>query len=304
MLLKERIPWKYVLGKIRYELLIILVYTGIIAFLYEDYHIKHFTIPLAVPMILGTVLSLLLAFRSNQSYDRWWEARIIWGAIVNDSRTLTRQLLSFTGNGNVEEPVEVWRRKFIHRQIAWCYSLGQSLRRKDALQGLDRLLSKKELEHLKHYDNKPSAILDLHGRDLVALLQNGWVNEYQQVALDSTLTRLCDSMGKSERIKNTVFPATYSMYIHFAMLFFIVLLPFGFLEVFGYVTIPMVTMIAASFLLIEKMAIHLQDPFENKPTDTPVTTIARGIEKDLKQLLRDQQVTLPELPATEKYYVL
>lgn len=304
MLLKKRIPWQYVLGKIKYELVAIVLYTSVIAFLYANYHIRHITIPLTVPMVLGTVLSLLLAFRSNQAYDRWWEARIIWGAIVNDSRTLVRQLLTFTGNGNVSEEVEWWRKKFVHRQIAWCYSLGQSLRRTDGAQGLDRLLSKKELEYISHYDNKPMALLDLHGRDLAFLSKEGWVNDYQQVALDTTLTKLCDSMGKCERIKNTVFPATYSMYIHFAMLFFIMLLPFGLLEILGYVTIPMVAAIATSFLLIEKMAIHLQDPFESKPTDTPMTTISRNIEKDLKQLLRDQQITLPEMPAAEKFYIL
>lgn len=305
MLLKKRIPWQYVLGKIKYEILLIVLYTAVIAWAYETYPIKHLTIPLAVPMILGTVLSLLLAFRSNQSYDRWWEARIIWGAIVNDSRSLVRQLLTFTGNGNVTEEVEWWRRKFVYRQIGWTYSLGQSLRRLDATQGLENLLSKKELEHIRNYDNKPSSLLDLHGRDLDYLLKQGWINEFQQVALDGTLTRLCDSMGKCERIKNTVFPSTYSMYIHFAMLFFIMLLPFALLDVFGFVTIPMVAAIAASFLLIEKMAIHLQDPFENKPTDTPVTTIARTIEKDLKQLLRDQQVVVPAGPyPAETYYAL
>lgn len=304
MLLKKKIPWQYVLGKIKYELGAIVLYTAVIAFLYENYHIKHISIPLSVPMILGTVLSLLLAFRSNQSYDRWWEARIIWGAIVNDSRTLTRQLLAFTGNGYAIEEVEWFRKKFVQRQIAWCYSLGQSLRRTGSMQDLDRLLSKREIDHLSNYDNVPNAILELHGRDLAYMVKQGWVNDYQQVELDRTLTRLCDSMGKCERIKNTVFPATYSMYIHFAMLFFIMLLPFGLLEIFGYFVIPMVAAIATSFLLIEKMAIHLQDPFENKPTDTPMTTISRNIEKDLKQMLRDQHIKLPEMPVETTYYVL
>jgi putative membrane protein len=91
-------------------------------------------------------------------------------------------------------------------------------------------------------------------------------------------------MGKCERIKNTVFPVTYSLYIHLSLLLFIALLPFGVIEYFGMLEVPLVVAISACFLLIEKMAIHLQDPFENKPTDTPMTAIAKNIEKNLQQL--------------------
>ncbi len=107
--------------------------------------------------------------------------------------------------------------------------------------------------------------------------------------MDQILTRFSDSMGGCERIKNTVFPATYSLYIHFALVLFIAMLPFGLIEFFGIVEIPLVIAIASSLLLIEKMAIHLQDPFENKPTDTPVTTIAKTIERDLRQMLKESQ---------------
>ena len=145
----------------------------------------------------------------------------------------------------------------------------------------------------------------MHGRDINYALEMGWINEYQQVELDRSITRLCDSMGKCERIKNTVFPATYSMYIHFAMNLFIMMVPFGLIEYFGFMEIPVVIAIAASFMLIEKMAIHLQDPFENKPTDTPMTAISKNIEKDLKQMLNDHSI-LEEVAVNPKnaYYVL
>jgi putative membrane protein len=171
--------------------------------------------------------------------------------------------------------------------------------------GLDRLLSKRELEHISRYDNKPVGLQELHAMDLDYAMKQGWINRYQQVQLDSTLTKLCDSMGKCERIKNTIFPATYSLYIHLTLNLFIILLPFGLIEFFGVVEIPLVVAIAASFLLIEKMAIHLQDPFENKPTDTPVTAISRNIEKDLKQMLKDWQVPqAPEVEQAKQFYVL
>ncbi len=284
MLLKTKIPFKYVFGKIKYEIVVIALYAILITVLVQTYDLTHISIPLSVPAILGTVLSLLLGFRSNQAYDRWWEARHIWGAVVNDSRTLARQINSFTPIGYESDAIDDFRRRMIDRQIAWCYSLGRHLRKQNASRGLNKYLDKDELDYVKQMDNVPAALLDMMGRDIQLALEEGWINRFQQVELDRTLSRLCDSMGKCERIKNTVFPITYSLYIHLAMMLFIILLPFGLIQHMGAFEAPLVVAIAACFLLIEKMAIHLQDPFENKPTDTPVTQIAQGIEKTLTQL--------------------
>lgn len=305
MLLKKNIPFRYIFGKIRYELAVILVYTTIIALLHQFDRVLPISIPLAIPALLGTVISLLLGFRSNQAYDRWWEARHIWGAIVNESRTLARQILTFTDVREEGDNVHFFCDRMIRRQIAWCYSLGQNLRGISPVQGLEKYLGKRELESIGNYANVPAALLEQHGRDLKYALENGWINRYQQVELDRTVTRLCEAMGKCERIKNTVFPHTYSLYIHFSLLLFIALLPFGVIEYFGFLEIPLVMAVSASFLLIEKMAIHLQDPFENKPTDTPMTTIARNIERDLRQMIRDKAMPeqVFERPA-RAFYVL
>ncbi len=302
MLLKKNIPIGYVFGKVKIELVIILVYSLAIAVIHEWFLEVPISIPLAVPAVLGTVISLLLGFRSNQAYDRWWEARQVWGAIVNDSRTLARQVLNFTESQYEEDMVHQWRQRMVRRQIAWCYSLGQSLRRMNSVNGLDKYLSKRELDVLSRFNNVPMALLDQHGKDLRRALEEGYINRYQQMEIDKTLTRLCDAMGKCERIKNTVFPSTYSLYIHFSLLLFIAMLPFGVIDYFGFLEVPLVVAISASFLLIEKMAIHLQDPFENKPTDTPMTAIAGTIERDLKQLMHDQD--LPEEKRQEKYYYI
>lgn len=304
MLLKDGVPFKYVFGKIKYEILVISLYTAVITLIHESF--IGFSIPVSVPMVIGTVISLLLGFRSNQAYERWWEARIIWGAIVNDSRTFGRQLLSYITNQIDTDEIRHFQERIIRRQMAWNYALGRSLRKYDAMDGLERYMSRREIEHLSHYDNIPAAILELHSRDVMWAFNQGWINEYQQVEIDKTIGRLCDSMGKCERIKNTVFPSTYSHYIHLAMNFFMMLLPFSLIEFFGYLTIPLVIGIAASFLLIEKMAIHLQDPFENKPTDTPMTTIARNIEKDLRQMLKESYTPVIETEAetSNTFYIL
>lgn len=304
MLLKDKIPASYIFGKIRYELLLMVGYSFLIWFLYTRLDMKEVTIPLSVTAIVGTVLSLLLGFRSNQAYDRWWEARQVWGAIVNDSRSISRQVNTFIHKEYDDEATAQFRARFIKRQIAWTYALGQMLRGKDALSGIDRLLSRSEYEYLNGYSNVPAGILALHGRDLKTALDRGWINRYQQASVDEMITRLCDAQGKCERIKNTVFPVTYSLYIHFSLLLFIGLLPLGLVEHFGIIVVPIVAAIAACFLLIEKMAIHLQDPFENKPTDTPVTTISKNIERDLRQMMHEEEIIIPANQVTESYYVM
>ncbi|SDK27163.1 putative membrane protein [Catalinimonas alkaloidigena] len=299
MLLKKHIPISYVFGKIKYEMIFVSIYAVIIGILDEDFH-EDISVPLSVPMILGTAISLLLAFRSNQAYDRWWEARIIWGAIVNDSRSLTRQALTFVHDPTFSVEVLRWQEQFVKRQMAWCHSLGQALRGLDPIGRCRSLLSAEDLHFIEQHDNKPNALLLLHGRDIRRWLDEGLINAYQHVQLDETLTKLCDSMGKCERIKNTVFPTTYSLYLHLSLYFFVMLLPFGLVDYFGLIEIPLVIAIAAAFFLIEKMAVHLQDPFENKPTDTPVTTIANTIERNLRQMLDDQRPqTTPEV---QTYY--
>ncbi|MES2826983.1 MAG: bestrophin family ion channel [Bacteroidota bacterium] len=287
MLLKENIPVSYVFGKIWKEIAVVTSYAVLIAILYNNFHFTRISIPIAVPTILGTVISLLLAFKSNQAYDRWWEARTLWGAVVNDSRTLTRQLLTFVSSSYESEDARLFCQRMAKRQIAWSYSLGRHLRGQDPLYGLEKFISAEDLIAISAYNNVPMALLELQGDDIRYAYKIGWVNEYQQVELDKTLTRFSNHMGGCERIKNTVFPATYSIYIHLSLVLFIMLLPFGLIEFFGIVEIPLVIAIASSFFLIEKMAIHLQDPFENKPTDTPTSTIAQTIDRDVTQMLKE-----------------
>ncbi|PQJ12792.1 hypothetical protein CJD36_003330 [Flavipsychrobacter stenotrophus] len=308
MLLKDKIPFKYIFGEIKYEVAYVMAYSVLVWALYHNVHVIRISIPLTVPAILGTVISLLLGFRSNQAYDRWWEARHIWGAIVNDSRSLARQVFCFMQEEFESEQLEQLRNRFVKRQIAWTHSLGQNLRGHSPLTGLERFLSRKDIETVSRYTNVPAAILNLHAHDIRDALNSGYINRFQQVELDRTISRLCDSQGKCERIKNTVFPSTYSLYIHFSLLLFICLLPFGFIEIFGILEVLVVTAISACFMLIEKMAIHLQDPFENKPTDTPVTAIAKNIERDLKQMMEDEngraEPAVPVPASTPAFYLM
>ena len=304
MLLKKNIPIKYIFGKIKYEILFVAIYGFAIEIIYKNFNITEISIPMTVPTVLGTIISLLLAFRSNQAYDRWWEARTLWGSIVNDSRSFARQTLTFVDNSYDNEDRSSLRERIIKRQIAWVYSLSKHLRGQNAHETLNNLISEEEKRAVLRLDNTPMALLEQHGNDLRLLLRLGWVNEYQQIAMDETLNRFSNAMGACERIKNTVFPVTYSLYIHMLVILFALLMPFSLIEFFGIFQIPLVVAISASFFLIEKMAIHLQDPFENKPTDTPMTAISKKIDRDLRQLLKDEYAKAPEPGAAPQQNVM
>lgn len=303
MLLEKTLPVTYIIKKIQKDVINVLVISVIFYMLKTHFLEQLPVIPLHLVTILGTSISLILAFRINQSYDRWWEARKIWGAIVNDSRSFIMQISSFISDNNLSNPEHQTRQqKIAHRQIAWCYCLGQSLRDTDPLANMQNYLSKDDLEYIGKHNNKPNALLMLHANDVKHLYNSRIINHVQQIQLDSTIMRLCDSMGKCERIKSTVFPRTYSLIVHFFIYMFVVVLSLGLLETVGWYEIPILTVIASVFFLIEKTAIHMQDPFKNRPTDTAVTAIARTIEINIRQLLSEKNIPEPVKP--EGYYLM
>ena len=298
MLLDKKIPFQYLFDQIKYDLLRTLIISGIfyaIKFFINDYP----PLPVVLPAILGTSISLLLAFRLNQSYDRWWEARKIWGGIVNDSRSLILELKGFISDKALEEnKTQIILRQMAYRQIGWCYCLGQSLRGQNPLEKLEGFISQKELDELKNQNNKPLYLLMLHMNDLKSLHQNNSINIVQQIKIQDTITRLCDAMGKSERINSTVFPATYGKFIHFFIYLFLATLSMVLVESVGIWEMPILIVIAIPFFLLEKSAALMQDPFRNRPTDTAVTAIARTIEINIKQLLHEKDVPQPVQPGS------
>ncbi len=297
MLLNKRIPATYILNKVKYDLVYVLIVSLTVLFITERYKELLPEMPLTIPAFLGTAISILLSFKLNQSYDRWWEARKVWGAIVNDSRSFVIQLQTLTKKGN-----DAIVKKIAFRQIAWCYSLGQSLRGLDPVENLDQFISVEELAELQKHNNKPLALLQLHGKDIRDLKENDQLDIFSQIQLDDTLVRLCDSEGKAERIKSTVFPVTYRLFLHGIIYLFVVTLSISLKGVAGFFEIPLLLLISSAFLLLEKSATHMQDPFENRPTDTSVTAIAKTIEINIKQLLKETEIPQPQ--SQDKFYQL
>jgi putative membrane protein len=251
--------------------------------------------PISIPAFLGTAISVILSFKLNQSYDRWWEARKIWGSIVNDSRTFVLQLQSFVANTQTIKSIA-------YRHIAWCYSLGQTLRSLDPLENLDRFMAKEDIERIKKHNNKPLAILQLNTLELVDLRTNEALHLFAHIQINNTLINFSNQMGMAERIKNTVFPVTYRYFLHMFIYLFVITLSISLRGVKSYFEIPLLLVISLAFFLLEKTATHLQDPFSNLPTDTAMTAIATTIEINIKQLLDEKEIPAPYSP--EKFFIL
>ncbi len=297
MLLNTRIPSYYIFNKVKKDLVYVLILSLVVLFITDRYEQLLPEMPLTIPAFIGTAISILLSFKLSQSYDRWWEARKVWGAIVNDSRSFVIQLQALTAKGN--DPTI---RRIAFRQIAWCYALGRSLRGLNPTDDLDKFISSGDLEEIKVHHNKPLALIQLHSKDIKWLKDNDQLDIFSQLQLDNTLVRLCDSQGKCERIKSTVFPVTYRIFLHSIIYLFVVTLSVSLRDVGGFFEIPLLLLISTAFFLLEKSATHMQDPFENRPTDTAMTAIAGTIEINIKQLLKETEIPEPRQP--EKFYLL
>lgn len=296
MLLNKRVPLTYIINKVKVELIYVLLIGLAIYSITNEFSYIIPDVPYAIPTFLGTAISVILSFKLSQSYDRWWEARKIWGSIVNDSRNLVEQLKCFVKPGN-EQAIKT----IALRQIAWCYSLGNSLRQHDALKGLEKYLPAEELSTLRRHNNAPLAILDMNNADITKMRLEQQLDIFSHIQLNNTLVNLCNWMGMAERIKSTVFPVTYRFFLHSAIYLFIVTLSISLRGLQSYFEVPLLMIIAALFFLLERTATHLQDPFSDKPTDTAMTAIATTIEINLKQLLGINDV--PEPAKTDGYYL-
>lgn len=298
MLLNHKISFAFYIRNILPQALLIFLFTNSIVLL-KLFSSWVLVVPIAVAAILGTCIALLLAFRTNQAYDRWWEARIAWGALVNDSRSLIRQLQVFVANGPDRDEL---LHAFVERQCAFCFVLGDTLRGQDVTARLQAFLSVADSHRVAQATNIPNALLLDQGLTMRGLYDCQRITDYQLVQLNMTLNNLTDSMGRCERIKKTVFPRTYTFNMQVFIYMFATILPFCLDPVHYLLDVPLVTLLSSAFILIEKSAIQLQDPFENKPTDTPMTTIAQTLEIDLKSMTA--YAPLPDKPVAQSYYSL
>lgn len=288
--------------KITWKVDILLALTCTIVFLIHEYLLpRAVSIPAALVTLLGTALAFFVGFNNNQAYGRWWEARIIWGALVNDSRSWARNLISYVTPGNSnDESVNAVKQKLVRRQLAFVYSLKDALRKKPESY-FEKYLSDEDLAKVRLETNIPNAILTLSANDLQQLSCAKSIDEFRFVQMDNLLTAFTDHMGKSERIRNTVFPTSY---IYFTQLFIWVLVIFVTLtlaDTTGPWSIPIGWIIGAVFHVTHQNGMALVDPFDEVPTGIPLNQISRTIEINLLQMLAVKEIPEPVKPINGEY---
>lgn len=282
----------FFLNSIKWDILFITIY-AIVASLWDHTSLSmSLVIPLPVAATIATILSLLLAFRTGQSYERWWEARKVWGEIVNDSRTFIRQLKQFLPENSKEDLL-----MFAETQIVWCFALSESLRRQSFSVKVEEYLKQNNIQT----NNVPCYLLNMQADHLAKCSSIYNLNVNKQVQIDTTLASLNAAMGKCERIKNTVFPKSYSLFIHFLIYVFATILPFGLADVTILLEIFITILLPFLFIAIEKTAIIMQDPFENIPTDIPMTALCNTIESNINEMLNHSAA--PKKTISNSYYI-
>jgi len=245
---------------------------------------------------LGSALAIFLGFRNNSSYDRWWEARKIWGALVNDSRSWCRQVIAWTEapTGDSEHNLDVaeLRRQLIHRHLAFVHGLALHLRRQpELLQRVGEFVSPAEAAGYAEMPNVPTAILIEQGKQLARARNCGQIEHFRHLNMDELLTRMSDIQGKCERIKNTPLPRQYDALPRWFTYVYGAVLPFGLAHPLGWAAGPVGAVITVIFLLLEGSGRAVENPFEGSPMDTPMTSLAVTIERDLRAALGE---TLPD----------
>jgi putative membrane protein len=249
------------------------------------YFIMPFHAP-ALPLTLfGTVLALFLGFKSNSAYQRWWEGRILWGAMVNSSRSLARATNAFLGSA-VPETRDL-RRTIVLRQIAYVHALRSQLRRDDPAPDVLRMLSPEEAQEGLGRTNVANGLLDGTGRRIAEAQRNGWIDSIQQSRIESLLIDIANAQGGMERIKNTPLPNGFRFFPEFFTRLFCLLLPIGLVETLGIATPIGSTVAGLMFLAALRIGDDLVDPFANTVHDVPISSICRTIEIDLLQGIGD-----------------
>ncbi len=251
-----------------------------------------------VPLsIFGGVIGVLAGFRNTSAYARWWEARTIWGSVVNNSRNLARGVLTMITSpptdGDPPREVEEVKRNLVLLEIAYVHALRNHLRGTVPWPELTGLVSAQETEKLRTQSNVPLAIQ----QNMAAILRRCYlhrsIDEIRWASLDRTLSAIMDCQGASERIKTTPFPRLYDSFIRLIITIFCVLLPFGMVAGLRLWTPLGSTLVGFVFLAFDKIGRDLEAPFENLPHDIPLTAICRTIEINLKQMIGEEDVPEP-----------
>ena len=264
-------------------LVVISLYSGIVAFLELEYlqlsessHVKN--IPIMHSM-LGFAISMLLVFRTNTAYDRWWEGRKFWGQLVNSSRNLAMKISTFIKPEDSDAPA------FFKALIpAYALALHQHLRK----DGFDEKRFG-EIEYLKNLDfskHIPNQIAKMMYEKTHQLYKQKIITGEELLFFNSEMQSFADICGACERIKNTPIPYSYSAFIKKFIFIYIMTLPFGYVFQLGYYVVPVVAFIFYVLASLEIIAEEIEDPFGDDENDVPTDVLSENIKKSVEEIMQ------------------
>lgn len=323
--------WQTLRWSLKY-ILIFVIYDTVVVLLHTLFHLEWLHLPWQPLSVIGIAVAFYLGFKNNSSYDRLWEARKIWGGIVNASRSFTVMARDFVNNDEAkreltESQLQMISRSLIYRHIAWIRALTIEMRKPKSWEHNDQknkdlkrslgleysdarfdeikpYLSQEDFNYIMSKGNRSSHLLSTQSKYLIKLRQSGHIEHFRHLEMQGMITEFYTLMGKSERIKNFPFPRQYASANLYFVIIFIALLPFGMLNIFHNHENEMFTLMAIPFSIIcswifwamEMIGDFSENPFEGLHNDVPITSIAAGIETDIRQMIDETDIPKPMGP--------
>jgi putative membrane protein len=266
---------------IAYDIAVTIAYCGL--------HWRFVSLPNLPLALLGSAIALIVTLRNNAAYGRWWEARTLWGAVVNNSRSLARGVVTLAGD-------EELHRRLIRGQIAYALALRCHLLRQPSNAVLQRYLSPEVAASCLTAANVPLAIQMYLGQELATARMAGAIDTVSAGALDATLGAVMSAQGGLERIKNTPLARQYSLLPLIFIRAYCLVLPLGVVANLGLATTLGSGLVGFMFLVLDEVGRDLEDPFENRVYDVPMSAITRTIEIDLLQAIGATELPEPIKP--------
>ncbi|QSR84231.1 bestrophin family protein [Methylacidimicrobium sp. B4] len=246
--------------------------------------LRAISIPDQPLALMGALIGVVLAFRTNLAYARWWEARTLWGNLANASRTWLRQIESFVDPSSSPEAQHIQGR-LIHHQVAFVHAVSAELRGKEALPEALRFFLPTEIIEMageeKQVKQMSNRLLLLLGRGVAALHRRQMISEQQMRALDLTLTAMTDAKGGCERIRNTPFPWEYDGYLHILTYAYCLLLPIAIADETGPLSMIAAPLVGLVLLMLNQIGRNLENPFDHSLDSIPLVSLARELENEL-----------------------
>ena len=301
MIVRRSLRLKWFIQIDGWAVLFFLVYGYLVCVLNVQFFLELLAFPISGITFFGTAVAILLGFRNNEAYERFWEARTAWGNLTNASRNFASQVMSYLQPPHGQDlPLEAAKdhhRELIFRHLAFINALRLQLRQEETWGELKPFLSESEFQDLPKGINKATQLNHLQSLRLRDLYLSGWIQQRAYVlGLMESIKEFFSAQGTCERIKNTPLPRQYGFFTKSFVWVFVLLLPFGLVQHLGWGTLPIYVILATIFVITERIGSRTEDPFEKKLEDIPMTALCRNIEIDLRQQLGESSIPPPLEP--------